>query len=66
MPFTAADTAYLEDFLDANESMDVFGDRNDLDLRPPPGAPGAAQPKPPTPNRTHIVMSARQFTNMLS
>ena len=65
MPFSALDTAYLEDFLDANEAMDVFGDRNDLDLRPPPGAPGVKS-EPPQPERTHIQMSARQFTNMIS
>ena len=64
MPFSAADTAYLEDFLDANEAMDVFGDRNDLDLRPPTGAPGVKKPKP-EPDRTHVQMSARAFVNMI-
>ena len=63
MPFDAADTHYLEDFLDANEAMDVFGDRNDLDLRPPPGTPGA-KAAPSQPDRTHVQMSARQFMNM--
>lgn len=60
-----AEHAYLEDFMDANEAMFVFGDRNDLDLRPPPGAPGAKK-TPAQPDRATIQMSARQFTNMIS
>ena len=65
MPFDAADTHYLEDFLDANEAMDVFGDRNDLDLRPPPSdTPGAAQPEPEI--RTHVEMSARAAMSLFT
>lgn len=65
MPFSAVDTAYLEDFLDANEAMDMFGDRNDLDVRPPPDdTPGATKPEPEI--RKHVQMSARAFVNMMS
>ena len=60
------DTHYLEDFLDANEAMNVFGDRQDLELRPPAGdLPNGADPSPPE-HRTHITMSARQFRNMVT
>jgi hypothetical protein len=62
MPYDAADTLYLEDFLDVNESMDVFGDRQDLDLRPPPGAPGTRKPEP---HRETVQMTAKQFRNMI-
>lgn len=60
MPYDAADNLYLEDFLDANEAMDCFGDRQDLDLRPPPDAPGAK----PEPERDTVQMTAKQFRNM--
>lgn len=68
MPFGSQDTHYLEDFLDANEAMDMFGDRQDLDLRPPPtdGAPGADQPSEPTEPRATVEMTARQFMNMIA
>jgi len=61
LPYEAGELLYLEDFLDVNESMDCFGDRQDLDLRPPPSAPGA---KLPEPRRDTVQMSAAQFCNL--
>ena len=63
MPFSALETHYLEDFLDANEAMDMFGDRQDLDLRPPPGSPGAALTEDPA-GRDHVKMSVGQARAM--
>ena len=63
MPFESQFTHYLEDFLDANEAMDVFGDRNDLDLRPP-NDPTEALEEPES--RDTVQMSASAFRNMIS
>lgn len=66
MPWESQHTAYLEDFLEANESMDVFGDRNDLDLRPPPAASALEEPEVPPETVDHVKMSAHAFRNMIS
>jgi hypothetical protein len=63
MPFSALDTHYLEDFLDANEAMDMFGDRQDLDLRPPPRTDGANALEDPN-KRSTVQMSVSQVKSM--
>jgi len=58
LPHSAMDELYLEDFLDVNEAMSVFGDCQDLDLRPPP------DPTEMGGNRDSVQMSRADFEGM--
>lgn len=59
---TEADNAPLEDLLDVNEGMDVFGDRNDHELRPP----GHPETVATDPNSTEIKMTRAQAMSIFA